>query len=69
MQVAQNIMEISIRLHREPHPERTYGAAKAAFLYATPATLFWAYGAGLHREVPIAVRRALSAPTAECTKD
>jgi 5-methylcytosine-specific restriction endonuclease McrA len=58
---ARDITSLGERLKWERQPSRTRGAAKTAYLYATPATLFWAHGTGLHREEPAAVRRVLSA--------
>ena len=37
------------------------GEARAAYLYATPATLFWDNARGLHREAVDALRRAMIA--------
>lgn len=59
--VAQEIVDLSARLKWERQPARTLGAAKTAYRYATPATLFWAHGTGLHREDLPAVWRVLSA--------
>lgn len=58
--ITEGIVDIGARLKWERRPRCTYGAAKTAYLYATPATLFWAHGTGLHRQDLGAVRRLLS---------
>jgi 5-methylcytosine-specific restriction endonuclease McrA len=57
--IAKTIADIGAQFHWERQPQRTYGAARTAYLYATPATLFWSPGTGLHREDLGPVRRLL----------
>jgi hypothetical protein len=55
--IALELAELSSHLKWARQPSRTFGAAGTAYAYATPATLFWTWGDGLHHEDLIAVRR------------
>jgi hypothetical protein len=60
-QIGRDLVELAGRLNWERQPKRTYAAASTVYLYASPATLFWAYTAGLHREDLGSIGRLLSA--------